>query len=84
MGSWLGQGTDERQGFTETEIGWLLGHASGTMTAWYVHPHDDHLRAMVADLDCALGNDGNPDGNSTESSESDSKSDDAKSRSVSV
>jgi len=81
VGSWLGQGSDDRPGFTETEIGWLLGHSSGTMTARYVHPH---LRAMVAALDRALGNDGNPDGNSTESSDSGSKSDDAKSRSVSV
>ncbi len=62
VGSWLGQGTDDRAGFTETEIGWLLGHASTTMTARYVHPHDDRLRAMVAVLDEKLGGDGHPDG----------------------
>lgn len=82
VGSWLGRGTDNRQGFTETEIGWLLGHSSGSMTARYVHPHIDRLRAMVSRLDEVLARDGHPDGHEIKAGESDANASRAKSIAV--
>ena len=49
VGSWLGQ-----RGFSEAQIGALLGHAAATMTGRYVHFQADSLRAMVDALDGIL------------------------------
>jgi len=62
VGSWLGQ-----KGFSEMQIGALLGHAGASMTGRYVHFQVEDLRAMVSMLDECLAGDQFGDLNSSPS-----------------